>query len=115
MLLAAGAFQLTPLKHACLQRCRSPLGFLLTEWRPGASGALHMGIKHGVYCVGCCWALMALMFYAGTMNLLWIAGLALLMLAEKVLPGGRSLSYAVGIALAVGGLHVLAASALRSG
>jgi predicted metal-binding membrane protein len=113
VVLAAGAFQLTPLKHACLRHCRSPLGFVLAEWRPGARGALRMGLVHGLYCAGCCWALMALMFFAGTMNLLWIAGLALLMFAEKVLPGGRLLGHAVGAALVVWGLHALAADALR--
>ena len=112
LLLSAGAFQLTPLKHACLRHCRSPLGFVLAEWRPGAAGGLRMGIVHGLYCAGCCWALMALMFFAGTMNLLWIAGLALLMFAEKVLPGGRLLSQAVGAVLVAWGLHVLAADVL---
>jgi len=85
LLLSAGAFQLTPLEHACLRYCRSPRGFVLAEWRPGAAGGLRMGVQHGLYCAGCCWALM---FFAGVMNLQWIAGLALLMFAEKVLPGG---------------------------
>ncbi|MDH5565795.1 MAG: DUF2182 domain-containing protein [Myxococcales bacterium] len=114
LLLAAGIFQLTPLKHACLRHCRSPLAFLLTEWRPGAWGALRMGLKHGLYCAGCCWALMALMFFAGTMNLLWIAGLALLMLVEKALPGGRQVGHAAGVVLVLWSLHILATAALRS-
>ncbi|HEY5657030.1 MAG TPA: DUF2182 domain-containing protein, partial [Myxococcota bacterium] len=113
LLLAAGAFQLTPLKHACLRHCRSPLAFVLAEWRPGATGALRMGVVHGLFCTGCCWALMGLMFFAGTMNLLWIAGLALLMFAEKVLPGGRLLGQLAGVAFVAWGLHVLAVDVLR--
>lgn len=112
LLLSAGVFQLTPVKYACLRHCRSPRGFVLAEWRPGAVGGLRMGILHGLYCAGCCWALMALMFFAGTMNLLWIAGLALLMFVEKVLPGGRQLGYAVGVVLVVWGLRVLTADVL---
>ncbi len=110
LLLGAGVFQLTPLKEACLSRCRSPLLFLLTAWRPGSRGALRMGIQHGGYCVGCCWALMALMFVAGTMNLLWAAALMLLMLAEKALPPGRLVGHTAGVVLVVWGLYVLGAA-----
>jgi predicted metal-binding membrane protein len=91
LLAAAGVFQLTPLKHACLARCRTPLGFLLTEWREGARGAWVMGLRHGAFCTGCCWALMALLFVGGVMNLLWVAALAVVVLAEKVLPRGELL------------------------
>ncbi|HEY5623131.1 MAG TPA: DUF2182 domain-containing protein, partial [Gammaproteobacteria bacterium] len=77
LLLAAGIYQLTPIKHACLRHCRSPLDFLSSRWRPGALGALRMGMTHGAICVGCCWFLMGLMFFGGVMNLYWIAGLAL--------------------------------------
>lgn len=107
LLLGAGAFQLTPLKRACLRRCRSPLAFLLRSWRPGARGGLHMGLLHGAFCVGCCWALMALMFVAGTMNLLWTAGLMLFMLAEKILPHGQRLGNAAGVGLVGWGAYVL--------
>jgi predicted metal-binding membrane protein len=77
LLLAAGVWQLTPLKAACLRHCRSPLSFLSGNWRPGIGGAFRMGAVHGTYCLGCCWFLMALMFYAGVMNLIWTIGLAL--------------------------------------
>ena len=77
LLIAAGLFQWTPLKYACLSRCRSPLGFLMTEWRDGTRGALHMGLKHGAYCIGCCWMLMALLFVAGVMNILVVAAIGL--------------------------------------
>lgn len=88
LLLAAGVWQLTPFKTVCLLHCRSPISFLSTHWQPGVTGAFRMGIEHGVFCLGCCWLLMALLFYAGVMNLIWIIGLALLVLAEKMMPGG---------------------------
>jgi predicted metal-binding membrane protein len=103
LLLGAGAFQLTPIKRACLGRCRSPLLFLMRAWHPGARGGLRMGILHGAFCVGCCWALMALMFVGGTMNLLWAAGLVALMLGEKMLPMGERLGAAAGVGLLAGG------------
>ena len=87
LLAIAGVYQLTPLKDACLFRCRSPLGFLLSRWREGIVGALRMGIRHGAYCLGCCWALMALLFVGGVMNLVWVAVLAVFVLAEKVTRG----------------------------
>jgi predicted metal-binding membrane protein len=98
LLLAAGLYQLTPLKQACLRHCRTPARFLASHYRPGRRGALGMGIRHGVWCVGCCWALMALLFVGGIMNLLWIAGLTIFVLAEKVLPGGERLARVVGAA-----------------
>jgi predicted metal-binding membrane protein len=89
LLLIAGVFQFTPLKDACLQRCRSPLGFFLHEWREGRRGAFVMGLKHGSTCVVCCWALMSLMFVVGVMNLLWMALLTVFVLVEKIAPGRR--------------------------
>lgn len=108
LLIAAGAFQWTPLKHACLEHCRSPLGSLVTNWRNGALGATTMGIRHGIYCLGCCWMLMALLFVLGVMNLSWIAILAGVVLAEKVLPRGETLSRLLGVLLAFWGLWLLA-------
>jgi predicted metal-binding membrane protein len=107
LLLAAGVYQLTPIKHACLRHCRSPLAFLGTHWRRGAHGALRMGLLHGAFCVGCCWVLMGLMFFGGVMNLYWIAGLALLVLLEKTVPAGHWLGYATGVALLVWGAGML--------
>ncbi|NRG18375.1 DUF2182 domain-containing protein [Rhizobiales bacterium] len=86
LLIAAGLYQLSPLKHACLAHCRSPAAFLAEHYRPGASGALRMGLLHGAYCLGCCWVIMALLFAGGIMNVVWIAGLAVFVLLEKVLP-----------------------------
>ncbi len=103
LLVAAGAYQLTPIKHACLRHCRSPLAFLGTRWRRGGFGALRMGLEHGAYCVGCCWFLMGLLFFGGVMNLYWIVGLALFVLFEKVVPAGHWLGYATGLVLALWG------------
>jgi len=110
LLIAAGVYQLTPLKHACLKRCRSPLHFLTHRWRTGRAGALAMGVEHGAYCLGCCWALMSLLFVGGVMNLYWIAGLALLVLLEKTVPPGHWLARAVGAALVAWGLAVIVAN-----
>jgi predicted metal-binding membrane protein len=112
LLLAAGAFQFTPLKAKCVAHCRSPLSFLLRHWQEGPSGALRMGIRHGTYCVGCCWALMALLFVLGVMNLLWVTGLAVLVLLEKVLPAGKWVTRGGGAALLVWGIFVLLGPAL---
>jgi predicted metal-binding membrane protein len=103
LLLAAGIFQFTPLKYACLTRCRSPLGFLLNEWRKGKQGAFIMGLRNGNYCVVCCWALMSLMFVAGVMSVLWMAIIAAFVLVEKVAPGGRWVSRFSGLLLIVWG------------
>lgn len=108
ILIFAGAYQLSPLKRACLSHCRSPLGFLTHHWKPGTSGALRMGLHHGAYCLGCCLGLMAILFFGGIMNLYWIAGLALLVLMEKLLPLGMRLSYLTGPALIVWGVTFLA-------
>jgi predicted metal-binding membrane protein len=84
LLLCAGLFQFSPLKYACLAQCRSPMGFLVTEWQAGPGGAFRMGLKHGSYCLGCCWALMFLLFVFGVMNLLWVASLSGIVLLEKI-------------------------------
>jgi predicted metal-binding membrane protein len=107
LLVAAGLWQLTPLKYACLARCQSPLGFILTEWREGARGAFVMGLRHGSYCVGCCWALMGLLFVAGMMNLAWVAGLAAFVLVEKLVPYPRAVSWTAGVLLVGWGLWML--------
>ena len=97
LLILAGVYQFTPLKNICLSRCRTPLGFLMTEWREGTKGALIMGMRHGIYCVGCCWFLMTLLFVAGVMNLVWVALIALYVLVEKVIPAGQWVSRAIGL------------------
>jgi predicted metal-binding membrane protein len=107
LLILAGAYQFTRWKVACLELCRSPLAFLVKEWRTGLRGALIMGARHGVYCLGCCWALMALLFVLGVMNLLWIVALTLLVLAEKTLPTARWLVRASGAGLVGWGLWLL--------
>ncbi len=107
ILLAAGIYQLTPLKRACLNHCRSPLQFIMTRWRNGTHGAFLMGIEHGAYCVGCCWFLMCLLFFGGIMNLFWIAGLAVYVLLEKTIPMGHWVTNIVGVALIVWGITVL--------
>ena len=83
LLVLAGAYQLTPLKHSCLNHCRSPIGFIMSEWRDGLRGAWYMGLKHGLYCSGCCWALMLLLFVAGVMNPIWIIFLTIIIALEK--------------------------------
>jgi predicted metal-binding membrane protein len=104
LLVAAGIFQWTPLKHACLAHCRSPLGFFMTNWRDGTAGTLVMGLQHGGYCVGCCWVLMALLFVAGMMNLLWVAAMTAFILIEKVLPHGQLVGRLAGGLLVLAGL-----------
>jgi predicted metal-binding membrane protein len=106
-LVAAGVYQWTPAKHACLQHCRTPLAFILTSWRRGPWGAFRMGADHGGYCIGCCWLLMVLLFAAGVMNLFAIAGLAMLVLAEKLLPGGAWTATLAGLALVAWGTLLL--------
>ncbi len=104
ILIAAGVYQLTPLKRACLKQCQSPQGFLITHWRPGNRGAFRMGLEHGAYCLGCCWALMLVLFAVGVMNLAWVAVLAAFVLIEKIGPSGSLVSRiggAVMIALGV--------------
>lgn len=105
VLVAAALYELTPLKLACLSRCRSPLGFLLGNWRDGRIGALEMGSKHALWCIGCCWALMAALFALGVMSLTWMAVVAALITIEKVLPWRRLATWGTGVvllALAIG-------------
>jgi predicted metal-binding membrane protein len=104
ILAAAGLYQLTPLKNKCLKRCRSPVGFFMTNWRDGASGAFTMGLEHGALCTGCCWMLMALLFVAGVMNLAWVAAISVLVLVEKAAPFGRAIALASGVAMIAAGL-----------
>jgi len=108
LLVAAGVFQWTPLKRACLAACRSPLSFLMSGWREGRGGALVMGLRHGLYCLGCCWALMALLFVAGVMNLLWVAAIAVAVLVEKVVPRGDRVGRLAGVVLIAAGVLLVA-------
>jgi predicted metal-binding membrane protein len=112
-LTAAGIFQLTPLKHVCLQHCRSPLGFLLTNWSDDFQGVFRMGLKHGAYCLGCCWLLMALLFVVGVMNLAWLAVLTVFIVLEKVAPAGFYLSRVSGLLLVGAGLWATVEAVLR--
>jgi predicted metal-binding membrane protein len=107
VLIAAGLYQLSPLQGACLNHCRSPAHFLSRHWRPGAAGAVRLGALHGAHCVGCCWMLMALLFVGGVMNLAWIAALTLLVTAQKLLPGGRWVGRAAGVAMLAWGAATL--------
>lgn len=109
MLIGAGLYQFVPFKQSCLRLCRSPVSFLMRYYQPGAIGALRMGLLHGLFCLGCCWASMALLFVGGVMNLLWIAGLALFALTEKALPFGESTGKALGLAAAAAGGYLLIA------
>lgn len=102
VLLAAGLFQLSPAKHACLSQCRTPLGYFLTEWRDGHAGAVSMGLRHGVFCIGCCWLLMAVLFAVGIMNILWGAVITAFVVAEKVLPWHRAVVWSGGAICLVG-------------
>ncbi len=108
-LVAAAAYELTPFKDVCLAKCRSPLGFLLGSWRDGPSGALRMGTRHGAWCVGCCWALMASLFALGVMSLAWMALVAALIAVEKTLPWGRAATYGTAFVLVALGVLLMAA------
>jgi predicted metal-binding membrane protein len=107
LLLIAGIYQWLPLKNVCLSHCQSPLGFLSAHWREGAAGGLAMGVRHGLFCVGCCWMLMTLLFVAGVMNLLWVAALAGLVLIEKLVRGGTLVGRLGGVAAACWGTYLL--------
>ena len=108
LLIAAGFYQLSPFKNACLGQCRSPAQFLVAHYRPGVSGALQLGLLHGAYCVGCCWLLMALLFVGGVMTLAWVAGLAVLVALEKLTRHGEWIARIAGVAMIGGGLaHLL--------
>ena len=104
LLLVAGAYQFSPLKRVCLAGCRTPMGFLVGEWRGGHVGGFFMGLRHGLLCVGCCWALMALLFVGGVMNLAWIAALSIAVAIEKLTPRGESIATLLGVALIGGGV-----------
>jgi predicted metal-binding membrane protein len=108
-LLLAAAYQLTPLKDTCLSRCRVPIAFLLGSWRPGRTGGVRMGMSHGAWCAGCCWALMAALFALGVMSITWTALVAALVALEKILPWRRVATWGTGALLAVLGLLLLAA------
>ena len=108
VLIAAGLYQLSPLQGVCLSHCRAPAAFLSRHWRPGVLGAVRLGVLHGAYCVGCCWVLMALLFVGGVMNLVWIAVLTLLVLVQKLLPGGVWVGRAAGVLMIVWGAATLA-------
>lgn len=111
VLIIAGVFQWTPVKDACLKHCQSPLGFILQYgFRNDTRGSLGLGFRHGIYCVGCCWALMALLFVGGVMNIVWIAGLAIFVLVEKIVPLGRMVSRTAGAGLLAWGVWLLAAA-----
>ncbi len=112
LLIAAGLFQLTPIKNVCLTECRTPMSFLLIDWREGHRGALSMGVKQGTFCLGCCWILMLLLFVLGVMNILWIAALAGFVLIEKVAPAGSWISRATGVLLAGWGVWMVLDSAI---
>jgi predicted metal-binding membrane protein len=107
LLIAAGLYQLTPLKAACLRHCRGPAQFIAAHWRPGVLGAWRMGFAHGLYCLGCCAALMLLLFVGGVMNLVWIAGLTLLVAIEKLAPFGSAVAKATAALLIAGGATLI--------
>jgi predicted metal-binding membrane protein len=109
VLVAAGLYQLTPLKEACLSKCRTPISFIMTSWRDGTAGALHMGALHGLYCLGCCWLLFVILFPLGIMNIAAMAGITALVFAEKTLPWGRPVARVTSVALVAYGAAVLAA------
>lgn len=112
VLIAAGVYQLTPLKRACLSKCRSPLAFIMTSWRDGYGGTVRMGLTHGLYCLGCCWLLFAILFPLGMMNIAALAVITLLIFAEKTLPFGDRLAWVAGAALICYGIAVLVSPGL---
>ena len=112
LLIVAGLYQLSPFKNACLNHCRSPIDFISRNWKPGPSGAFQMGMTHGAYCLGCCWILMGLLFFGGVMSLVWIGGLTLFVLLEKILPFGVEGGRLTGRALTLVGLIMLIHSSI---
>jgi predicted metal-binding membrane protein len=107
LLIAAGLYQTTPVKRACLESCRSPMSFLMRAWRPSWAGAARLGLIHGLYCLGCCAVLMGLLFLFGVMNLVWVAALSLFVLVEKAFPFGQRVGLVAGFAaIALGGMMV---------
>lgn len=108
LFLAAGLYQFTPAKYACLEKCRSPLDFVLNNWRDGSAGALRMGLRHGFYCLGCCWLVMLLLFVGGVMNLLWGAAITAFVFVEKIVPGGQWIARVGGALMLAFGVYLLA-------
>ena len=108
ILIAAGIYQWLPVKNSCLEHCRSPFHFISSHWRPGSTGAFLMGISHGTFCIGCCWALMLLLFVGGVMNILWIATITVFVLLEKVLPLGAQGGKLTGALMILTGAIMLA-------
>ncbi len=104
LLILAGIFQWTPLKNKCLTHCRSPFDFIMTDWRDGTGGAVMMGLRHGMFCLGCCWLLMLLLFVGGVMNIAWIVFLTVFVLGEKVFPRGRLISRMAGVFFLIWGV-----------
>jgi len=113
VLLLAGFYQFSRLKDLCLTQCRSPMMFFLARWRDGPGGALYLGLRHGMHCVGCCWALMALMLLAGAMNIGWMAALTAVMLIEKTFSAGRAIGRAVGLVLVLCGSTLVGAALIK--
>jgi predicted metal-binding membrane protein len=107
ILLLAGLYQLSPLKHTCLSKCRTPVQFILSSWHDGYGGAFRMGLEHGIYCLGCCWLLFVILFPLGIMNIAIMALLTTLIFAEKALPFGRQVSRLAGLALIIYGALVI--------
>jgi predicted metal-binding membrane protein len=107
LFIVCGLYQFTPFKYACLRQCRSPVAFLLNRWRDGWRGALRMGLQNGLYCLGCCWVLMALLFAVGAMNLVWVAAIAAFVFAEKLLPGAGWIGRCAGALMVLFGAHLL--------
>lgn len=110
LFLAAGVYQWTPLKYACLKHCRSPMAFIMGHWRPGAWGAFRMGVGHGAFCFGCCGFVMGLLFVGGVMNLAWVAAITVLVVAEKFMPRGEWVARIGGVAMVAAGIYLLAAT-----
>jgi len=111
LLIAAGAWQWSSAKAACVSKCRSPLGFMMSDWREGVAGAFAMGVRYAAWCVGCCWLVMAVLFVAGAMSFAWAVGISLYVLAERLLPLGRGFDRIAGAALAAWGAWILVGGA----
>jgi predicted metal-binding membrane protein len=105
-LFAAGVYQLSPAKHACLRQCEAPVDFLMRRWRAGYAGSMRLAATHAAYCIGCCWALMLVLIVAGAMSLPWVLAIALVVFAERVLPAGERIARIIGLALIAAGLAV---------
>jgi len=106
LFIAAGVYQWTPLKYACLKNCRSPFEFILNSWRDGRGGAFQMGVEHGFYCLGCCWMVMAILFAVGVMNLAWVAAIAAFVFLEKLMPRGELFARLSGVAMVAAGIYL---------